>query len=258
MEYDEHKLPVQYAAACNTVEVLEFLLNEYPESALELNVYDRNLLHIVVEDKENEIDMVEAKIKLLTTKYPILLRMHCELGLTPLHQYLFHNSDPKMRIISLIAIDKEIVAQGGSEAGPRLADEDDAESNNHHLSLPLHVIVKTSLPLLEPPVSETADIIRLLINIYPESISVKDARGRYPYNYAVRNHFQLWNPYFIRILLRGDPTVNPTLLYALNYAERRLAMFISFRAVSRNTKVNIWSSLRFGNKDLLKKVISFL
>jgi hypothetical protein len=252
----DHQLPIHYAAECNSLEVLEFLLSEYPESALKLSHNDRNLLYIALQDTDNEIDVIEAKVKLLVSKYPILLRMHCQWGLTPLQSYLLLHDNLSMKVVSLIAVDKDVVAQGASECSRNLGDNY-YESLNHHLSLPLHLIMKSSDLLfpLSPAVSETADIIRHLINIYPEAISVKNAHEKCPYDYAVEKKL---DPYFIRILLRGDPTINPTLLYDLNYAERRLAMFVSFRAVTRNTKVSIWANLRFENKDLLKKVISFL
>jgi hypothetical protein len=180
--------------------------------------------------------------------------MYNDWGATPLLNYFAYNMNPERRIISaLIAADDEIVMQGGCVATIDGGLEDDHELN-YHLNLPLHMVVKTS-PLLLSPVSERADIIRYFIDLYPEAISVKNAHDKYPYDYAVEIKL---NPYFIRILLRGDPTINPTLLYDLNYAERRLAIFISFGAVTRNTKASIWASLRFENKDLLKKVISFL
>jgi hypothetical protein len=236
-------LPVQYAAAYNTIEVLEFVWNEFPVSPL--CHHDNTLLHLAVNDTENEIDTVEAKIKFLTTENPAMLKMYNDWGATPLLNYCDNNEDPKMRIISaLIAADDEIIMQGGCIASEL----------NYHFNLPLHLVVRSS-PLLLSPLSETADIMRYFIDLYPEAISVKNAHQKYSYDYAVEKEM---NPYFIRILLKSDPTINPTLLYNLNYAERRLAMFISFGAVSKNTKVSIWASLRFENKDLLKKVISFL
>lgn len=249
-DYNEYALPVHAAAACNTVEVLEFLLNEYPESALASNDND-NLLHFAIKDKSNG----EAKVKLLTTAYPKLLRMHNEWGLTPLLDHLFENRNPNMRIFtSMIAADDTIVMQGGYLSG-RVGLDEIVEWNNH-LSLPLHVIVNLyNLTPILSAVSETADIIRLLISLYPEAISVKNCHEKHPYDYAVEKKL---NPYFIRILLRGDPTINSPLLYDLNYKERRLAMFLAFSAVTRTMKVSIWASLRYENKDLLKKVISFL
>jgi hypothetical protein len=189
-------------------------------------------------------------VKFLTTKYPHLIQEYNQWGLNPFIYYLFDYENPKMRIISaLIAADGMIVKQAGGVCETF----DDFEMNNH-LSLPLHIIVDSCNPLLSP-VSETADILRYFIDIYPAAKTVKNIHEKYPYDYAVEKNL---NSYFVRILLRGDPSVNPTLLYDFNYAERRLAMFLAFRAVTRNLKASIWASLRFENKDLLKKVISFL
>lgn len=246
-------LSVHTAARYNTVEVIEFLLNEYPGSETILKYNDKNLLHFALEDDENEINIVDAKVKFLTTKYPSLLQMYDDGGLTPFLDYL--SCGPKIKIIStLIAADDQVVIQRGRENSGN-----DNELNNL-LDLPLHMLLKSpyatasELPLISP-VSEWADILRILIGLYPGAVSVKNIFEKYPYDYAVEKKF---SPYFIRILLRGDPSINSTLLYDLNYAERRLAMFLAFGAVSRNIEITIWASLRFENKDLLKKVISFL
>ena len=46
------------------------------------------------------------------------------------------------------------------------------------------------------------------------AISVKNYFDKYPYEYALEKKL---DAYFIRILLRGDITINPVLLYNLNY-----------------------------------------
>mmetsp|Transcript_9162 Transcript_9162/g.9024 ORF Transcript_9162/g.9024 Transcript_9162/m.9024 type:complete len:569 (+) Transcript_9162:2-1708(+) len=256
---DEGLLLIQTAARHNTVEVLEFILNHHPESALELvHPSDSNLLHLALKNNESGIDILEAKVKFLTSKYPILLQMNDSYGLTPFHEYLLEYRDLKMEMVSiLIAVEKQIVAQSGFELSDDRAadvvDEDDNQNFNNYLSLPLHLVLKTDIDIDPSPVSEKADIIRLLIRLYPEGTSVKNIHDKYPYDYAIENKM---NSYFIRILLRGNP--NDHLLHDLNYAERRLAMFLAFRAVSRNMIVTIWANLRFENKDLLKKIISFL
>ena len=60
-------LPVHAAASHNTVEVLNFFLNECPESATDLCIDLNNWLHLALSDSENEIDTVEAKVIFLTT-----------------------------------------------------------------------------------------------------------------------------------------------------------------------------------------------
>jgi hypothetical protein len=251
-----YSLIVQTAARYNTVKVLEFVLNHHPKYALEFSFCDCNLLHIALRD--DKIDIVDAKVKLLTSKYPILLQMNDSYGLTPFHEYLLENGDLKMRIVFiLVAVDKQIVVQSGLELSdnhvPDEDDEDDEEHLNNYLSLPLHMVLKTDIDIDPSPVSEKADISRLLIRLYPEGTSVKNIHDKYPYNYAIVN---VMNSYFIRFLLRGNP--NYHLLHDLNYSERRLTMSLAFRAVSRNMTVTVWANLRFENKDLLKKVISFL
>jgi hypothetical protein len=187
--------------------VLEFVLNAYPGSEAELGDYDCNLLHYAVKDDDY------AKVKFLTTEYPYLIQEYNHWGLTPLLHYLSDNENPKKRIISaLIATDGMVVRQAGG-----VCEISDYVEMNNHLSLPLHLIVDSSNPLLSP-ISEMADILRYFIDIYPDAKNIKNIHEKYPYNYAVEKKL---NSYFVRILLHGDPSINPTLLYDLNYAERR-------------------------------------
>ena len=76
-----------------------------------------------------------------------------------------------------------------------------------------------------------------------------------PYQLAIDKNLP---PYYLRLLLRAAPNLNPAELHRLNYAERRMAMFLAFKAVSRNVDPLLMARLRFEKKDLVKHVISFL
>jgi hypothetical protein len=235
--------------------VLAFLLKQDPNAASYLCNKGKNLLHLAVNDRDNEDDVFEAKVGFLSINHPMLLGQYNKKGLIPLHYYLCTINFPTTNIVvSSLMGNQQSIMQAGATGTENDADGDD-EMNNHG-SLPLHMLVKTrnSLPQ-SSPVSEIANVLRLLISRHPGAISVMNIHDKYPYNYAVEKNL---NPYFIRILLRGDPALNPILLRNLNYTERRLAMFLAFVAVIRSTKVSIWASLQFDNKDLLKRVISFL
>ena len=65
-------------------------------------------------------------------------------------------------------------------------------------------------------------------------------------------------PYYLRLLLRAAPDLNPAELHRLNYAERRMAMFLAFRARTYATEPPFLARLRFAKMDLVKHVISFL
>jgi hypothetical protein len=79
-------------------------------------------------------------------------------------------------------------------------------SNHHHGrylgygQLHLHLLVKNQPPLSE--VLDEADCFRLFLNIYPDSVGIKDSFDQSPYDLAVEQNL---SAYFLRMLL----TVNP-------------------------------------------------
>lgn len=69
---EDCELAVHSAAQYNTVELLEFLINE---SATMKNPYLMTLFHYTLSDTTNTTDIIEAKINFLLTRYPILVGM---------------------------------------------------------------------------------------------------------------------------------------------------------------------------------------
>ena len=63
-------LPVHTAAFIGTVEIMEKLLELYPESASLLNPDGHNLLHLAVHDAGNTM---KAKVRFLCSKYPAMM-----------------------------------------------------------------------------------------------------------------------------------------------------------------------------------------
>jgi len=57
------------------------------------------------------------------------------------------------------------------------------------------------------------------------------------------------------MLLRAAPDHNPTELHRLNFAERRMAMFLAFYAISKDVKPLLLARLRYENKDLVKHIV---
>jgi hypothetical protein len=64
--------------------------------------------------------------------------------------------------------------------------------------------------------------------------------------------------YFLHLLLIADPTVDPVQRHNLNYAARREGMFLTFRALSPTVEPTIWAKLCFEDRDLLRRVITYL
>ena len=123
--------------------------------------------------------------------------------------------------------------------------------------LPLHCFLASTIRSFSP-ISKKADFLRLLLRCYPEAAGISPGRHGYrdaPYQMAVDNDFE---PYLLRLLLRAAPNVHPSELHRLNWAERRMAMFLAFRAAASDPTPLFLARLRFENKDLVKHVVSFL
>ena len=99
----------------------------------------------------------------------------------------------------------------------------------------------------------------MLLRSYPDAAGIEGGIGagykKTPYQLAVDNNLP---PYYLRLLLRAAPNLNPAELHRLNYAERRMAMFLAFRARTSNIDPPLLARLRFAKMDLVKHVMSFL
>ena len=131
--------------------------------------------------------------------------------------------------------------------------------------LPLHFFVTShrvsstrSLLCTSSPLSEAADFFRMLLRWYPEAAGIaagKPGNLKTPYDLAVDSKL---DPYYLRLLLCAVPNLNPDDLHRLNWVERRMAMFLAFRAAATDPKPLLMARLRFENIDLVKHVVSFL
>ena len=245
-------LPVHYAAGNSTVEVMEFLLGLYPESASVVTTSGlRNLLRVVIDDTESTTSVVEAKVRFLCSRYPAMMLQKDDEGDTPLHAAICGKNVPAMQIL----------CEAGGQELVRLPSAHPTDTNcKWNGWLPLHYLISwNARSLRESMFSKEADCFRMLLRVYPEAAGMEGGVGaRYkktPYQLATNNNLP---PYYLRLLLRAAPNLNPAELHRLNYAERRMAMFLAFKAVSRNIEPLLLARLRFAKKDLLKHVISFL
>jgi hypothetical protein len=133
--------------------------------------------------------------------------------------------------------------------------------------LPLHIFIRNRFPVLDNgdyrpmplPLSEVAHMLRWLLCLYPEAAGIEGGMGaawkKTPYQLAVNRKLPA---YYLRLLLRAAPTLNPAELHRLNYAERRMAMFLAFKALSPTLKAPLLARLRGESKDLVQRVVSFL
>ena len=96
-----------------------------------------------------------------------------------------------------------------------------------------------------------------MLHSYPEAAGIEGGVvfKETPYQLAIDYDLP---PYYLRLLLRAAPDLNPAELHRLNYAERRMALFLAFRARTSNIDPPFLARLRFEKMDLLKHVVSFL
>ena len=267
-------LPIHTAARESTVEVMEFLLGLYPESASVVTTSGSlNLLHLAVLDEESTTSVMEAKVRLLCSRYPAMLHQRNEEGDNPLHDAICR------RKLSAVQI---LCETGGRELVrvPVVHPTDD--NNDYNGWLPLHYLIYWNTESLRNSLlSKEADCFRMFLRWYPEAAGIEggvavavdeeededDGEGdgddeedalndmETPYKLAVDKNLP---PYYLRLLLRAAPDLNPAELHRLNYAERRMAMFLAFKAVTSQKKPLLLKRLCFENKDLVKHVMSFL
>mmetsp|Transcript_8484 Transcript_8484/g.8429 ORF Transcript_8484/g.8429 Transcript_8484/m.8429 type:complete len:160 (-) Transcript_8484:105-584(-) len=100
--------------------------------------------------------------------------------------------------------------------------------------------------------SDEAECVRLLLRLYPEGAGIKDDNSVSAYDMAISSkQLQRW-------MLSADPTIDPVRRRNLNFEARREGMFLAFRALSSHVEPTIWAKIRFRDKDLLKRVITYL
>ena len=250
-EVDEDgRLPVHYAAQ-STMAVMEFLLGLYPESSSVVTGRSENLLGLAVIGKENTTSVMEAKVRFLCSRYPEMMLQKHNAGFTPLHAAICRENIPAVQILCEI---------GGQEQ-VRLQVTHVTDANYKYNGwLPLHFLITYNTKALRVSLfSKEADCFRTLLRLYPEAAGIEGGVGagykKTPYQLAVEDKLPR---YYRRLLLRAAPDLKPAVLHRLNYAERRMAMFLAFRARTFATDPPFLARLRFAKMDLVKHVISFL
>ena len=245
-------LPVHSAARYCIFEVMEFLLGLCRESTSVVTASgSSNLLYLAVFGKESTTSEMEAKVRFLCSRYPAMMLQRDDEGDTPLHNAIYCKN------ISLM----QILCETGGQEQVRLPAAHPTEANYEYNGwLPLHYLIYwNARSLRDSLLSKEADSFRLLLRLYPEAAGIEGGVGAWfkktPYQLAVDENFPR---YYLRLLLRAAPDLKPAALHRLNYAERRMAMFLAFRARTYAIEPPFLARLRFEKMDLVKHVISFL
>ena len=245
-------LPVHYAAEFSTVEVMEFLLGLYPESASVVTSDNSSLLHLAVIDTQNTTSVMEEKVRFLCSRYPAMIHQGDGGGTLPLHGAICTQNFSAAPILC--------EAGGQEQVRVPISHLTDA-SYLYNGWLSLHFLINRQAVLRRDDslFSKAADCFRMLLRWYPEAAGIEGGNGlpfkKTPYQLAVDRNLP---SYYLRLLLRAAPDLNPAELRRLNYAERRMAMFLAFKAVTSRLKPLLLKRLCFENKDLVKHVVSFL
>jgi hypothetical protein len=214
-----------------------------------------NLLHLVFE--KNEYDFPEARRSSYLTDMRDKLQYLCDhlpptfihqknnQGSTPLHHTLVGRYGFDMKtVICLCNADVTVVR----DKCPALYYDIDSENGR----LPLHLLISQSRPL---ELSVEGDCFRLFLRLYPAAASFEDGVCFSLYKTAV---LQKVSTYFIRLLLAADPTIDPVKRKDLNFEARKEGMFLAYRALSPDSEPTIWAKIRYKDKNLLSRVISYL
>jgi ankyrin repeat protein len=112
---------------------------------------------------------------------------------------------------------------------------------------------------LRNPTSLWGDIVRFALRHCPAAATSSDSYGRTVYHWAVINKDST-HPYFLRLLLRAAPELDPDELRRLNSEDRRGALYLLLLAIFPiGEGKTIWQRLKeHGDRQLFKEVILFL
>jgi ankyrin repeat protein len=250
------RLPVHSAVISCDLEVVEFLLGLYPEAANVVTSDGSNLLQLAV-DKCSGDDIGSSaisKVKYLCSRYPAMTHQRNNRGRLPVHMAHY-----KWTFDIALALYE---ATGIEQFRMPIA-HPTAASFQYNGYLPLHLVVSSHSWGFRAGnrivTEEIAEMFRWWLRVNPEAAGIVGGVGaaytKTPYQLAVDQELP---DYYLRLLLRAAPTLNPAELHRLNYAERRMAMFPAFKATSGTLKAPLLVRLRGESKDLVQRVVSFL
>ena len=275
---DGASLPIHNAAQYGSFEVMRFLHDLNPQAMINCPAYIENnddgdmvlssdpdgdnLVHLVLCEHRCD-EVAQTKVKFLCAQHPDMLFHRAYRG-TPLHRALLSATTtsryPKLGSAAMIPMVRLLCEIGGGSSLVTIPTISINAGDSCNGWLPHHYYINHFFGVLNSSLfSEATNLFHLMLQRYPEAAGIEAGNGvnyrKSPYQLAVDKNL---DTYYLRLLLRAAPDHNPTELHRLNYAERRMAMFLSFRAVSEASKPLLLSKLRNQNMDLVRHVVSFL
>jgi hypothetical protein len=239
------QLPIHIAAEFSTVDVLQLLLEKCPELLLEVTEYDdENLLHMALNDANEDRGPVNAKVQLLCDKCPGLLYMENDQNMTPFQYGCCYNVRDLKNLKIMYEADNSIVSE-------RIVSIDGSDDSNNQL-LPIELICKFNSDIDNGFSSADSDVIPIFCFLL---LCQAPTDTELLYDWAVRRQ----EPDSIkRLILNYDRTFQPDTRRHLNRKARMEGMFLAFRALSTDLQPSIWIKLRHESIDLLMHTITFL
>lgn len=226
-------LPAHIAAEASNREVLALILEQFPEAVYHRSVEDNGMTPLMKAVSVGNYDTVDF----LCENYPTSLKQLNNQGLTAMH-FAAENDH--------VAIMKRLL-----QVYPDIVKVPDAEGR-----LPLHVFMHTHPSEdinHEHEISPDLDCLRFLLAAYPESVLVKDALQETPFSLIASE-----NTYVQRLMMRVLPHQFGAQLQALNYAHRRLGLFLTEAAINADGIPNIFARLRHTDHHILKEIFSYI
>lgn len=249
---NEGLFPAHLAVSWCYVDVIQFVIDLYPAATAALTSDGQNLLHLAItathHDDNNHLDI----LKLLCSRYPEMLHQRDAQGYTPLHLRYEHYISRDLAVVECLC------AAGGLclLRTPVIHPTDANFIRNGWL--PLHFLIR-NMNMFGSNDQLWVGQLRYMLAACPDTAGIEGGLGAHkttPYHLAVKLKK---SPLCRRLLLRAVPTLDPEALRRLTYAERRMAMFLAFRALPATVQdLPILARLRAENKDLVRRVVSFL
>lgn len=222
-------LPANIAAEYSSAEVLAEVLGAYPAAINESSAEDLNntpLMKAVISGNE---ECVQYICDNYANTIP-LTNMH---GRSAFH---IAAEGDNVRLLRLL-----------HQSSPGSIQRTDLEGR-----LPLHIFCEVH----QDPISEKdleADCLRFLLREFPAGASQIDKNGE-----TALSLCNVDNIYVRRLLLMCDPSQGQTELRRLNYAVRRMAIFLAFAAINADGIPNILCNTRAKDPHLLQHILSYL
>lgn len=222
-------LPANIAAEYSSTEVLEEVLRAYPEAISMSSADDLNntpLMKAVISGNED-------CVRFICEHYPDTILTPNIHGRNAFHLAAEGDSVEILRLLDA--------------AAPQCVTLPDREGK-----LALHLFADVHQEIIHERDRE-AECLKYLLRRYPQAASMVDTAGNTPLTLCNAE-----NTYVRRLLLMADPAQGVAELRRLNYAARRMGIFLAFAAINADGIPNVFCNVRSKDSHLLKEVLSYL